>query len=117
MGIIKRILLLLFGFLSGMVGFISVVVSVALMTVSFSEIDDLKGRVFLTIWIFIICEVLLAFGIATSLLGLRCVFGPRDWIIKVIDYFWGKTIQLALILPFLAFGFAAIIKIIDFFIS
>jgi len=117
MGIIKRISLLLFGSLSGTLGFISIVISIALIAVSFSDIDYLSGRIFMAIWTFVVCEVLLAFGIAASLFGLRCVFGPKDWIMRIIDYFWSKAVKLALILPFIVFGLVAIAKLIDFFVT
>jgi len=117
MRIIKRISLLLFGFLSGLIGLVAIPVSIALMATSYSNIDDLSGRIFMAIWKFVICEVFLAFGVAASLLGLRCIFGPKDWIMRVIDYSWSKAVKFALILPFIGFGFVVIIKLIDFFVS
>jgi hypothetical protein len=114
-GIIKRISLLLFGSLSGLLGFISIVMSLVItigaMVKGFSDIDDLVARIYLFIWMSVISELFLAFGIAASLLGLRCVFGPRGWVVRIIDYFWSKAVKLALILPLIGLGFAAIAAI------
>lgn len=116
MRIIKHILLLLFGALSGIIGFISIVVSISSMIISFSDIDHTFGRIFMTIWVFVVSEVLLAFGIAASLLGLRCAFGPKEWIMKIMKYAWSKAVKYALILPLIIFGFLAIVKLIAFVI-
>jgi hypothetical protein len=117
MGIVKRISLLIFGFISGMLGFISILVSIALVAASISEIEDFSGRIFMAIFLFVVCEVLLAFGIAASLLGLRCVLGPKGWILRIINYSWSKAVKFGLILPILGLGFAAIFKLLDFFFS
>lgn len=117
MRIIKRILLSLIGIFLWIVGCIFMVISIPLMVSSFSGIDNISEQIFLAIWMFVISEVLLAFGITSLLMGLRCVFGPRQWIIKTIDYFWARAVKFAMIMPWLGIGFALIWRIIEFFMA
>ena len=82
MGIIKRILLLLFGFLSGLFGFLSLVVAVAIIVLELSgnknmEKMDSATKIYMIGFLIIICELFLAFGIAASLLALRW-FRPEE---------------------------------------
>ena len=117
MGIIKRILIIFFGLLSGLVGFLSLLVSIALAAASFSETGPVIGRLYLTFWAVLICEIMLAFGVAASLVSLRCIFGPKDWIRKMIDYSWGKAMKIALILPVISLASVLIYWLIKLFIS
>jgi len=122
MGIIKHILLLLFGLLSGIFGFLSIIVVIALTAgelLGKGALPDNAGtglRIFWKIWLFIICEILLAFGITASLLSLRCVFGPKNWIIRIINYFWSRAVKFALILPFLGIGCAVVFWFVKLFV-
>jgi len=77
MELVKRIALLIFGFLSGLLGILSIIVSIVMMTVSVSDINDPAGHIYMTVCKFIIGKLLLAFGIAASLLGLRWLLRPQ----------------------------------------
>ncbi len=122
MGIIKRILLLLFGFLSGLFGFLSLVVAVAIIALELSgnkNMDkmDSATKIYMIGFLIIICELFLAFGIAASLVCLRCVFGPRNWITGIINYFWKRAIKFALALPVLSMSCIIIFRIVKYFTS
>jgi hypothetical protein len=117
MGIIKRILIIFFGLLSGVTGFLSLLVSIALAAASFSGTGPIIGRIYIAVWMLLISEVLFAFGVSSSLLSLRCFFGPKDWIKKMIDYSWGKAMKIALILPAISLASVLIYWLIKLFIS
>jgi hypothetical protein len=116
MGIIKRIGLLLFGVLSGMVGLISIIVSIFFMVGCFLLPDrdggELSKRIFMVGLMFVASELLLAFGITASLLGLRYILGRRDWIIRIINHFWSKAIRICVAMPLMVWGGLAIVKIV-----
>jgi len=117
MRILYRIALLVFGLFSSILGLISIIVSLITMIFSCSDITDPAERIFMAIWIFVLGELFLAFGISASLVGLRCVCGPKNWIVKTIDYTWSKAVKIAMILPFFGFGLAAIAWVVKFIIS
>jgi hypothetical protein len=119
MGIIKRISLILFGLLSGLIGFIAIFTSVTFIIGSFffgsfDDMDNIGGRLMITLWASFICELFLAFGITASLLGLRCVLSPKDWITRISNYFWSKAVMLALVLPFIIWIFLAIGLLVNY---
>ncbi len=123
MGITKRILLSLFGFLSGLFGFLSLLVAIMIIigeffgTVGAPDNSGTTGRIFWIVWLFILAELFLAFGVAASLLALRCLLGPKPWIIKTINFFWSRAVKFALIMPILGTGSAIVFWIVKFFIS
>jgi hypothetical protein len=113
MRIIKRISCMLFGLVSGAVGLVSMLVSVTLMATSMPDLKNPRDRVLWGVWVFIICEILLAFGVAASLLGFRYTLGPKKWILGAIDSSWKKAMKYALTIPVFAFGAALIYRIVD----
>jgi hypothetical protein len=123
MGIIKRILLILFGLLSGLFGFLSLLLVFVFATGELfgkRESPDDFGtglRIFMIVWIFIVCEVFLAFGITALLFALRCIFGPRAWLIRIINFCWSRAMKFALIMPLFGIASGIIFWIVEFFIS
>jgi hypothetical protein len=113
MGIIKKILLLTFGFFAGLIGFVSFALSISMITMHFfnDETTDQKtmmSRIFMFIMLLIFAELFLAFGIAAMLLGLHCALGPKVWIIKMINFFWSRAIKTAMIFFIVLWSFVAI---------
>ncbi len=122
MGIIKRILLLLFGFLSGLFGFLSLVVAVGIIVIELSGNEkmgkmDAVTKIYMTGFLVIILEIFLAFGIVAALLSLRCFFGPKDWITRIINYLWQRAIKFTMALPVLVMGCLIIFQIVKYFTS
>ena len=68
------------------------------MTGKMSDISHAGARIMFEIFIIIIGEIFLAFGIAVWLLGIRCIFGPRGWINRMIDLTWKRSMRFALVL-------------------
>jgi hypothetical protein len=124
MGIVKRILVLMFGFLSGLFGFLSLVVGIGFIVMELSgkaDTDmpkmDTATKIYMTGFLIIICELFVAFGIVASLVCLRCFFGQRDWITRIINYFWKRAVKFALILPVLSMCCIILFKIMEYFTS
>ena len=116
--IITRILLAIVGLLIALLGIVSIAVAIAAMFIpNPSGAEDPALRMLMPIFSFLCAEVLLAFGLASSLLALRCMLGPREWIIKTTNYFWRKTMTFALILPFIACAIAIIASIVKHIVS
>ncbi len=111
---VKRILLILFGLVSGLFGFISLFVSIGLM-LSHDRHDDIRS----TILFFVYSELFLGFGIAASFLSLKWVLGPKQWIQRTIDISWRKSMKYGLALPFImpviAFGVPLILRLAQWF--
>ncbi len=115
--ITAKISLMLFGLLSCLVGFVSVFVSILLMISGSSAIDNIRARIFMAVWQFVICEILLAFGVTAFLLGLRYICGPKEWVSGIMNTFWKKAMKIALAMPVLVFGSAAVLKLIDWLLK
>lgn len=109
--------MLIFGLSLGLLGFLSLIISITMMVGSFYDINDPVGRIYFTIIKFIIGELLLAFGVAVSLLGLRCVCGPRKWIVKTINFMWKRTVSITFIFGYVMFATIIILLLIKFFSS
>ena len=102
MGIGKKFLSILTGLFLSLLGFMSIICAICMVVISLtgrmSDTSHPSGRIFFEIFVIIVGEIFLAFGIAVWLRGLRCIFGPRGWINKAIDFTWKRTMRFALIL-------------------
>ena len=81
------------------------------------EINHPAGRIYIMVCKFIFGELFLAFGVAASLLGLRCVCGPRKWIVKTINFMWKRAVSIALIYGYVVFATIVILLLIKLFSS
>jgi hypothetical protein len=119
MKIVRRILLILFGFVSGLIGFTSLLVSVTLTLSHLMGTGDRHDDVRLTVLLFVYSELFLAFGIAASCLSLKCLLGPKRWVQRTIDVSWRKSMRYGLALPFIvpvvAFGAPLILRLVQWF--
>ena len=86
------------GILAGFVGLVAIAVSIALMIASIfhpPKLNDWSVRIFLGIYIFLICEMLLAFGVTAILYGIRCIIGSKNWIESATNYTWTRSMKFA----------------------
>ncbi|HBO45357.1 MAG TPA: hypothetical protein DD670_15790 [Planctomycetaceae bacterium] len=110
MKVVKRILLALFGLLSGLTGLVSVFVAVYLMVMSIKGIANPANRFMFTLFQFVISEVCLAFGIAALFHGLRCIFDRFDWSAGISERYWRRAVYHMLALPCVLMGCAVLIE-------
>jgi len=119
MEITTRILLLLAGLFLSLLGFLSIVCAITMVAISISgmtsDINHTGGRILFEIFIFIIGEIFLAFGIAVWLLGLRCIFGSRGWIDKAINFTWKRSMRFTFIMGYLWIPFVLILLLVRLF--
>lgn len=119
MEITTRILLLLAGLFLSMLGVLSVVCAIAMVAISVSgmtsDINHTGGRILFEIFIFIIGEIFLAFGVAAWLLGLRCIFGSRGWIDKVINFTWKRSMRFTFVMGYLLIPLILILLFVRLF--
>ncbi|NLE36815.1 MAG: hypothetical protein GX621_02190 [Pirellulaceae bacterium] len=108
---VKRILLALFGTLSGLTGLVSVLVAVMLMLMGVKGIANPANRFVLTLFQFVVAEACLAFGIAALFHGLRCIFARFDWFAGISERFWKRAVHYMLALPCVLMGGALLIEV------
>lgn len=111
MKIAKRILLALFGVLSGLTGLASVFVAVLLMVMGVKGIANPANRFVFTLFQFVVSEVCLAFGIAAIFHGLRCIFDRFDWFAGISERYWRRAVYHMLALPCVLIGCALLIEV------
>ena len=108
---VRRILLILFGLVSGLLGFTSLLVSITLTLSHLTGTGHRHDDISLTIVSFVFSEVLLAFGIAASFVSLKWVLGPKQWIQRTIDASWRKSMKYVFAIPVVAFGIPLILRL------
>jgi hypothetical protein len=96
-GLIRRIVLLPLGLIAIVLAVLSLIVAVALMFMGFSQIGDPESRFVLMVFTFFFVEIFLAFGVAAGLVGLRCMLGPRKWILRAVECAWKRAVSFTLI--------------------
>jgi len=95
MELLQRLALAVFGVLAGL---IAIATSFLLMTLTLHEGDSTTGAIGMGLFKFVICEILLMFGVTAVLVGLRYVVGRRAWIVRILDYTWKRTMRFAFIM-------------------
>ena len=98
MELLWRLALAIFGVLAGLLGLIAIATSFLLMTLDLYEGDKTSGAIVMGLFKFVICEILLMFGVTAVLVGLRYVVGRRAWIVRILDYTWKRTMRFAFIM-------------------
>ena len=115
MNVLNRLFQFFVGLLCSFIGFISLLVSISMMFVHYSDIEGTSAKITMVIFKFIICEILLAFGVTAFLVGLKFVFNRKDWFKSIIDKYWSKSIKIAMAIPFIGFAISAVINAIELF--
>ena len=116
MTLLKQTSLVLFGLLSGFVGFLSLIVGIMLIVVSVSDISDPLGRLYMLAFKLMVSEILLAFGVAASLLSLRYLLGRREWLIRATNYTWQRAMRYSMILWCFNMAVIAILLVLKLFV-
>ena len=98
MELLQRSALAVFGVLAGLLGLIAIATSFLLMTLPLYEGDTTSGAIAMGLFKFVICEILLMFGVTAMLVGLRYVVGRRTWIVRIIDYTWRRAMLFIFIM-------------------
>jgi len=75
--------------------------------------EEMEGGFYLTILIFIICEVFMAFGVTALLVGLRHIFNRKEWFIRIIDKSWNKAVKYSLLMPVIGFLIGIALKLME----
>lgn len=115
--LLRRLALIIFGVLAGLLGFVSFGTGLMIMVMSFAEITDRAATFLMALFMFALGEVFLAFGVSTLLFGLRCIIGPRRWIDSTVSSKWVRAAWIAILLPFLWIPIAVIVLIAKLILS
>ncbi len=96
MPIVRRTGEVVLGLVSASVGVMSIIEAVILELEHGWTTDTLAGRVFIKFFLFVLCELFIAFGVAALLLSVRCILGPRPWISRILGSYWRKAVVIVL---------------------
>ncbi len=99
---LHRFALAVFGVACGLVGLCSLVAAVLLFSAPRpANLNDPTVAMVIRIFNVLLTEVFLAFGVVAMLVGVRCVLGPRPWIVGAIEGLWRRAMWFALAMPLL----------------
>jgi hypothetical protein len=103
------------GLICGVVGFVSVVTSIALVIAKFVASKPIAPAVdlLLNVMTFFFCQVFLAFGAAAMLFGLQGVIGARPWITKTRHFAWKRSMRFVMLMGVVSMACGAIGAIVN----
>ena len=112
MKIIKRISQVSFGIICCLLGSFSIFSSIMCSFLDTSEIDHPFGSAYVKAKLFAVSEMFMAFGVVAVLLGLRTMLNKKEWFVNLINQKWKRTLKYAMLMPWIGFLAAAIVRLI-----
>lgn|GEM_PF-3519789 len=113
MSIAKHVWLGLCGVTCSVTGFFSILTCVVIMLRVHGEIDEEFG-VFVLVRLFVVTELLMAFGVASLLVGLRFLFNRHQLFVRAVDKSWKRAMTYGMISPFLGMALGLLGMVIDY---